>query len=195
MSRTQETVRIEDAQQEGDHSVDPYFKQAGTRAALCLPVKKQGRLVGILYFDNPLSPNVFTADRVQVLQLLASQAAISIENAELFRSITAAQEIARQASEELRIAYDSIPTLAWRTSADSRLEFANKRWHDYTGIPGERADIEDVWQRTIHPEDIHDVLACLNKFKSRRSRGRSGGPHAQARRKVSSLPAEGVSHA
>ena len=64
VSRTQETVRIEDAQQEGDHSVDPYFKQAGTRAALCLPVKKQGRLVGILYFDNPLSSNVFTADRV-----------------------------------------------------------------------------------------------------------------------------------
>ena len=164
VSRTQETVRIEDAQQEGDHSVDPYFKQAGTRAALCLPVKKQGRLVGILYFDNPLSPNVFTADRVQVLQLLASQAAISIENAELFRSITAAQEIARQAGEELRIAYDSIPTLAWRTSADSRLEFANKRWHDYTGIPGERADLEDVWQRTIHPEDIHDVLACLKNL-------------------------------
>ena len=162
--RTQEIIRIEDVQREGDFILDPFFMEAGTRAVLCLPLKKQGRLVGVLYFDNELSPDTFTADRVEVLQLLASQAAISIENAELFRSVTEAQETAREASHELRIAYDMMPTLAWRASADGRLEFVNRRWHEYTGIPFDISNIEEAWPGAFHPDDVGEVLAVWSRL-------------------------------
>jgi PAS domain S-box-containing protein len=157
--RTREVLSIDDVRREGDFTPDPYFRTSETRAVLCLPLKKQGRVVGILYFDNELSPDTFTAERIEVLQLLASQAAISIENAELFRSVTEAQQSARQASDELRIAYDSMPALAWRASPDGRFEFANRGWHDYTGVPYDHENLNDAWRGTIHPDDVDEVFA------------------------------------
>src|SRR6202040_1051101 len=54
---------------------------------LCLPIVKQATLVGALYLENNLTPCAFTSDRVAVLELLASQAAISLENASLYSDL------------------------------------------------------------------------------------------------------------
>src|SRR6202040_115187 len=54
---------------------------------LCLPIVKQTKLVGAFYLENTLTPCAFTADRVAVLELLASQAAISLENASLYSDL------------------------------------------------------------------------------------------------------------
>jgi PAS domain S-box-containing protein len=52
-----------------------------------LPLINQGKLTGILYLENNLTPGVFTPDRVAVLRVLASQAAISLENSRLYRDV------------------------------------------------------------------------------------------------------------
>ena len=52
-----------------------------------LPIVKQTKLVGALYLENNLTPRAFTSDRVAVLELLASQAAISLENAGLYSDL------------------------------------------------------------------------------------------------------------
>ena len=57
------------------------------RSIICTPLTNQGRLVGALYLENNLAAGVFTADRAQLLQLIAAQAAIAIENARLFAEI------------------------------------------------------------------------------------------------------------
>ena len=57
------------------------------RSILCLPLINQGKLTGILYLENNLTPTVFTPDRVAVLKVLASQAAISLENSRLYRDL------------------------------------------------------------------------------------------------------------
>ncbi len=56
---------------------------------LCLPIKKAGHVTGVVYLENRIAPYVFDRDRISLLELLASQAAISIENARLFREIEA----------------------------------------------------------------------------------------------------------
>ena len=66
---------------------DEYVRRKRSKSILCLPIVKQTKLVGALYLENNLTPGAFTPDRVTVLQLLASQAAISLENAgPLYRS-------------------------------------------------------------------------------------------------------------
>jgi len=45
----------------------------------------QAKLIGILYLENNLTPHVFTPDRVTVLKVLASPAAISLESTRLYR--------------------------------------------------------------------------------------------------------------
>jgi len=85
--RTQETVILEDASSENAFSGDPYIAQRRARSILCLPLINQGKLIAILYLENNLTPHVFTPDRVTVLKVLASQAAISLQNSRLYRDL------------------------------------------------------------------------------------------------------------
>jgi PAS domain S-box-containing protein len=82
--RTQETVILDDASSQGLFTADPYVVERRARSILCLPLISQGKLIDILYLENNLTPRVFTPERVTVLKVLASQAAISLENARLY---------------------------------------------------------------------------------------------------------------
>ncbi|TDG23413.1 GAF domain-containing protein [Paraburkholderia silviterrae] len=81
--RTHEAVLVDDASIDNPFAADEYFIGRHARSVLCLPLVKQTRLIGALYLENELAPGVFTPSRMAVLKLLASQAAISIENASL----------------------------------------------------------------------------------------------------------------
>src|SRR6202040_610401 len=69
------------------YSEDEYVRQKHPRSVLCLPIVEQTKLAGVLYLENNLTPGAFTSDRVAVLELLASQAAISLENARLYSDL------------------------------------------------------------------------------------------------------------
>jgi PAS domain S-box-containing protein len=85
--RVQEGLLLDDASADSVYSKDEYVRRRRSRSVLCLPIVKQAKLVGALYLENNLTPGVFTPDRVTVLQLLASQAAISLENASLYSDL------------------------------------------------------------------------------------------------------------
>ncbi|AYG62121.1 AAA family ATPase [Rhizobium jaguaris] len=156
VTRTQEVVLLDDARRAELFSSDPYVEEVGSSSILCLPLVKQKQLVGVLYLENGLSSHLFTQDQVAVLQLLASQAAISLENAALFHEAQETHERARRAAEELRLSYDMIPALAWNSRPDGSMLVFNKQWHDYTGIPpGDSLD--SGWARSIHPDDVQKV--------------------------------------
>jgi len=82
--RTQESVILDDAKVQGPFSVDPYICQYHVRSSLCLPLINQTKLIGVLYLENNLTPHVFVPSRIAVLKLLASQAAISLQNSRLY---------------------------------------------------------------------------------------------------------------
>ena len=85
--RTQESVILDDASTQDPFSADTYIRQQHARSILCLPLINQGKLIGVLYLENNLNPHVFTPTRIAVLKLLASQAAISLENTRLYRDL------------------------------------------------------------------------------------------------------------
>ena len=85
--RTQETVILEDAASQNPFSADPYLVQRRARSVLCLPLINQGHLIGVLYLENNLAPRVFGPGRVAVLKVLASQAAMSLENTRLYHDL------------------------------------------------------------------------------------------------------------
>ncbi len=65
---------------------DRYFEQHQPQSILCTPILHQGQLIGILYLENNLTFGAFTSERVKVLNLICSQAAISLENARLYQA-------------------------------------------------------------------------------------------------------------
>ncbi len=85
--RSQESVILDDSAAHGAFYEDPYLRQQRLRSILCLPLVNQGKLVGALYLENSLTAHVFTPTRIAVLKLLASQAAVSLENARLYRDL------------------------------------------------------------------------------------------------------------
>ncbi len=89
VARTKENVVLNDATREGQFTNDPYIIQNQPKSILCVPFINQGKLTGILYLENNLTPGAFTSDRLEVLKLLSSQAAISIENAKLYSEVRA----------------------------------------------------------------------------------------------------------
>ena len=82
--RSQECVILDDATKQNLFSEDPYLALRQPRSVLCLPLIRQGTLVGLLYLENALASHVFTPDRARLLEHLAAQAAISLENTRLY---------------------------------------------------------------------------------------------------------------
>ena len=85
--RACEIVILDDAAAQSPYGVDSYIRQRQARSILCLPLLNQAKLIGVLYLENNLTPRVFAPARISVLKLLASQAAIALENAHLYRDV------------------------------------------------------------------------------------------------------------
>jgi predicted ATPase/signal transduction histidine kinase/tRNA A-37 threonylcarbamoyl transferase component Bud32 len=99
--RTREPVLIDDASQPHMFSSDEYLSRSGVRSVLCLPLLRQEQLSGALYLENNLATSAFSPARLALLEHIASQAAISIENARLYADVRRARTELRQANEEL----------------------------------------------------------------------------------------------
>jgi predicted ATPase/signal transduction histidine kinase/CheY-like chemotaxis protein len=98
VARTRESLVLRDAGEQEPFAQDPYIRAHRPRSLLCAPIARHGALVGIVYLENNLTADAFTPARVEVVQMLASQAAISIENARLLHSLRLSKEDAERAS-------------------------------------------------------------------------------------------------
>jgi PAS domain S-box-containing protein len=110
--RTRERVVVDDASVGSLYSEDDYVRQKRARSVLCLPIVKQTKLVGVLYLENNLTPRTFTPERLAVLDLLASQAAISIENARLYADLQLSEAFLAEAQ-----SISSTGSFGWKVSA------------------------------------------------------------------------------
>jgi transcriptional regulator with GAF, ATPase, and Fis domain/tetratricopeptide (TPR) repeat protein len=100
--RTLESVVLANARADDRYASDEYVARTRPRSILCTPVLKQGRLIGVLYLENNLVTGAFTTDRIKLLQLISSEAAVSIENARLYDEMKQEAAQRRQAEETLR---------------------------------------------------------------------------------------------
>ncbi|WP_242051545.1 ATP-binding sensor histidine kinase [Nostoc sp. FACHB-280] len=85
VARTQQTAVFENLSDALQFAKDNYIITHQPKSVLCTPISRQGKLIGILYLENNLAVGAFTSDRIEILQLLTSQAAISVENARLYQ--------------------------------------------------------------------------------------------------------------
>ncbi|HEX2573347.1 MAG TPA: AAA family ATPase [Polyangia bacterium] len=99
--RSWERVILADAVEAGPFAADEYLCRVRPKSVLCLPIIRQTELVGLLYLENHLVARAFTPDRLAVLEVLAAQSAISIENARLYAEVQRAEAALRLANDEL----------------------------------------------------------------------------------------------
>jgi predicted ATPase/signal transduction histidine kinase len=92
VKRTQEILVIDDAKAVSFLASDSYIICEEPKSLLSIPLINQSKLIGIIYLENNLTTGAFTRDRVEVLKLLTTQAAISLENAILYKNLAEAKE-------------------------------------------------------------------------------------------------------
>jgi signal transduction histidine kinase len=114
--RARQTVILDDASVENPFSSDTYIRERHLHSVLCLPLMKQASLIGVLYLENNLASHAFTPARTSVLELLSSQAAISLENARLYDQLLAENRDRNRAEEALRDAQAEISRAARLTT-------------------------------------------------------------------------------
>jgi predicted ATPase/signal transduction histidine kinase len=97
VQRTQTAVLVGEPDSPDLFGADPYWSNYAPQSILCLPILNQNKLIGILYLENYLTAGAFTHDRQEIVQLIAAQAAISLENAQLYSTLE--QKVAERTQE------------------------------------------------------------------------------------------------
>jgi PAS domain S-box-containing protein len=178
--RTQQKIILDDASANNMFSEDDYFRQRCPRSILCLPLIKQTKLIGILYLENKLTAGVFTPKRLAMVEIFASQAAISLDHARLYSELSRANaKLEREVNERLRAeaavrrseAYLSEAQRLSRTGSFGwEISSGKQYWSEETfrifGFdPTTEPTLELVLRRT-HPEDralIRDAMDRISR--------------------------------
>lgn len=147
--RSQKPLIVDDATQPDPLYGEEYVHRRHPRSILCLPLIKQAKLTGLLYLENTLTTHAFTPDRVAVLDLLAAQAAISLENTLLYRDL---QE--REARIRRLVDSNIIGILFWDGSGD--ISHANDAFLDMTGYSRQELVSGAVRWKDITPAEYRN---------------------------------------
>jgi K+-sensing histidine kinase KdpD len=166
--RTHESVILEDASAQHPFSRDAYFQQQPARSILCLPLINQAKLIGLLYLENNLAPHVFTPTRMTVLKLLASQAAISLENTRLYRDLEEREEALRRSETYLSEAQKLSRTgsFGWDVSS-GKIYWSHETYRIFEYDPPAEPTLELILHRT-HPADRSMVRKLIDRVSNER---------------------------
>ena len=160
--RTRQRVLLDDASVGNLYSEDEYLRPKRTRSVLCVPIVTQTKLVGALYLENNLTPRAFTSDRVTVLELLASQAAISLENAGLYSDLQRGEAFL---AEGQNISHTG--SFGWNV-ANGEIYWSAETYNIFENDRSEKPTLGMIMRR-IHPDDRDHVQKTLDRATEARA--------------------------
>ncbi|EPR9086866.1 trifunctional serine/threonine-protein kinase/ATP-binding protein/sensor histidine kinase [Cronobacter dublinensis] len=168
--RTGQEIRTGKPEEFHPFSQDPYLVASGA-AVMCVPMFKQARLVGVLYLENRLVPDVFTAGHSRVVSLLGAQAAVSLETARLYAELLEENIQRRRVEKELRASQTSLMlgeqisnTGSWRWELQQDLMFMSEEYARILGLPEKQKMISMAEFLTfVHPDDYPRISTLVTE--------------------------------
>ena len=176
----QADLLLEDASVSYQFSQDTYIEKRRPKSILCSPLLNQGELYGVVYLENNLTAGTFTSDRLEVVKLIAGQAAVSIENARLYENMEAlveerthalseankllqeeieerarAEEALRLSEERYRTVFESTGTAMAVIDENGYILLANEKYVQLSGYS--RTELENHFhsRELVAPTDLH----------------------------------------
>jgi predicted ATPase/signal transduction histidine kinase/tRNA A-37 threonylcarbamoyl transferase component Bud32 len=157
VAHTSDSVILDDAARAGPFTGDPYVARTSMRSVLCTPLVHQTKLTGVLYLENELLPAVFPEGRLHTLKLIASQAAISIENANLYANM---ERLVRKRTEELHRANESL------TASNAELDaFARTVAHDLKNPLGAMVGYSEYLLENLPDVDMDEIVGVVENLR------------------------------
>lgn len=182
--RSQDPLVIMDAVNHPLLTTDAYVIQHQPKSLLCTPIINQGKLVAILYLENRLATGVFTRDRIDLLNFLCAQAAISLENARLYQQSQHYTQQLEQSLHELNVTQsrfhnlvDNVPGVVYQLhqhgDGSASMVYISNDCYELYGITADDITANaQILLEIVHPEDassfyqeIEQSLSTLRKFQ------------------------------
>lgn len=165
--RTGQEIRTGKPEVFSPFSQDNYLVASGA-AVMCVPMFRQAQMVGVLYLENRLMPDVFTADHSRIVSMLGAQAAVSLETARLYAELVDENIQRRKIEKQLRASQTSLMlgekishTGTWHWHLEPDIQYISDEYKRIMGLPQEQASTSMVeFQRRVHPDDI----LCLREL-------------------------------
>ena len=168
--RTAERVALNNACREDVFKDSPEVKAMQLRSVLCLPVKKQARMIGVLYLENRLSDGVFTPKKAHMTELLTAQAAISLENVRLLDEMKKAEEAQRESDIRFRSLIQNSSDIIRILDREGRIIYNSPSTRNILGYPDDYL-LGKSPMDFIHPEDLERVRIDLGEVFDRSNPG------------------------
>ncbi|MGD1701865.1 diguanylate cyclase domain-containing protein [Dapis sp. BLCC M229] len=166
VKRTQQTLLINNIEQDKIFARDSYLIENQPKSLCCTPILNQAKLIGLLYLENNLTVEAFTDKRVEILNLLSSQAAISIQNAKLYAQV-------RENENQLRQFLNAMPVAVGIVDASGHPYYTNHIARELLGnvTSSEISEVYQIYQagteekypeanlpivRALHGETVRD---------------------------------------
>ena len=168
--RTQERVILDDASTQNLFSQDEYVRQQRPRSVLCLPLVKQVKLVGALYLENNLVPRVFTPKRLAMLEMLAAQAAISLDHARLYADLNRLNAELSRSEAYLAEGEKISHTASWAWNvATGETYWSQEHFRIFDFDPEKAMPSYPLFLQRIHPEDRRRAEQTIERAVHERS--------------------------
>ncbi|MBV8173571.1 MAG: GAF domain-containing protein [Verrucomicrobia bacterium] len=175
--RTREKVILHDASAHGVFSDEEYIRRKNPRSVLCLPLIRQTKLIGVLYLENSFASGVFTPKRLTILELFASQAAISLDHARIYAELAEENDERKRAEEELRRSEAFLAqgqqighTGSWRWQVSTGATYwSAEHFRIFQYDPETDAPSYSLFMERVHPDDRAEFEEVLNQAVRKKS--------------------------
>ncbi len=167
--RSKEVLVVGEAHLDQRFAEDRMIQKHGTKSIACIPALHQGELKAILYLENRQMPDVFTLERVEILQHLSSQFGVSVENALLYDRLSQKFRELQESEERYELAVSGSAAGIWDWDIASDKLYSSGRLKELLGYaPDELVDTVDEFRNRLHPDDVEAVqLAFAQHLKQR----------------------------
>jgi diguanylate cyclase (GGDEF)-like protein len=150
--RTREPLLVEDAVQDDRFAADPYLAGLDRCSLLVVPIQSQGELRAVLLLENRQSRGAFSAHRLDAVNLIAGQLAVSLDNAMLYASLE------RKVAERTEALAQANRRLEMLAITDALTGLANRRHFNEV--------LEAEWQRALRTGgSIGLAMIDVDQFK------------------------------
>ena len=133
------------------------FQGIGIAATICMPLVKEGRLAALMAIHDR-APRIWTEAELGLLREVTARSWAHVER------VAATAEL-RASEARFRLMADAVPQVVWITDAEGRVEFFNKQWSDYTGVPYQPTTAAEVAAAHVHPDDEASTVAAFNEAR------------------------------